>query len=64
MKKSVIIAIIAVVILAVIGGVIFVNLNKEKASITASSFYTTMSHGTFMWILIISLMALFLFAIV
>ena len=43
MKKSVIIAIIAVVILVVIGGVIFVNLNKEKASITASSFYTTMS---------------------
>lgn len=43
MKKSVIIAIIAVVIVAAIVGVIFVNLNKEKTSITASSFYTTMS---------------------
>lgn len=43
MKKPVIIAIIAVVIVVAIVGVIFVNLNKEKTSITASSFYTTMS---------------------
>ena len=47
MKKSVIIAIIAVVIVIAIViaivGVIFTNLNKEKTSITASSFYTTMS---------------------
>lgn len=43
MKKPVIIAIIVVVIVIAIVGVIFVNLNKEKISITASSFYTTMS---------------------
>ena len=43
MKKTVIIAIIAVVIVVAIVGVIFVNLNKEKNSITASSFYNTMS---------------------
>lgn len=43
MKKPVMIAIIAVVIILVILGVIFINLNKEKTSITASSFYTTMS---------------------
>lgn len=43
MKKPVIIAIIAVVIIVAIVGVIFINLNKEKTSITASSFYTTMS---------------------
>jgi hypothetical protein len=45
-KKPVIIAIIAVVIVVAIAGMIFVNLNKlnkEKISITASSFYTTMS---------------------
>lgn len=43
MKKSVIIAIIAVTIVVAIIGVIFVNLNKEKNSITASNFYTIMS---------------------
>lgn len=48
MKKSVIITIIvAVIIAAIIGvsiiGVIFINLNKEKDSITSSNFYTTMS---------------------
>lgn len=43
MKKTVIIALIAVVVVIAIVGVIFVNLNKEKKSITASSFYTTMS---------------------
>ena len=43
MKKPVMIAIIAIVIILVILGVIFINLNKEKTSITASSFYTTMS---------------------
>ena len=43
MKKPVIIAIIAVVIIVAILGVIFINLNKEKNSITASSFYDTMS---------------------
>ena len=43
MKKPVIIAIIAVVIVVAIVGVIFINLNKEKTSITASDFYTTMS---------------------
>lgn len=43
MKKPVIIAIIAVVIVVAIVGVIFINLNKEKTSITASDFYTIMS---------------------
>ena len=43
MKRPVIIAIIAVLIIVAIIGVIFVNLNKEKTAITASSFYTTMS---------------------
>lgn len=43
MKKTVIIGIIAVVIVIAIVGVIFINLNKEKTSITASDFYTTMS---------------------
>jgi len=42
-KKPIIIAIIAVVIVVAIIGIIFVNLNKEKTSITASSFYTNMS---------------------
>ena len=43
MKKPVIITIIAVVIAVAIVGVIFINLNKEKTSITASDFYTIMS---------------------
>ena len=51
MEKTVITAIIVVavvvaVIVAIVGviiGITFVNLNKEKTSITASSFYTTMS---------------------
>ncbi len=44
MKKVVLIALIVVVMVVVIGRVIFINLNnKEKTSITASSFYTTMS---------------------
>lgn len=44
MKKTVIIAIIiAVVLVTTIVGVIFINLNKEKISITASDFYTIMS---------------------
>ena len=47
MKKPVIIAIIVVAvviaIMAAVAGVIFVNLNKEKTSITASDFYTIMS---------------------
>jgi len=43
MKKPVIIAIIAVVLIVAIVGVIFINLNKEKTSMTSSSFYTTMS---------------------
>lgn len=40
MKKSVIITF--VIIIAIVG-VIFINLNKEKASITALDFYITMS---------------------
>ena len=43
MKKPVIITIIAVAIVVTIIGIIFINLNKEKTSITASDFYTTMS---------------------
>lgn len=43
MKKLLIIAIIAIVIIVAIVGVIFINLNKEKNSITSSSFYATMS---------------------
>ena len=43
MKKSIIITVIAVVIVVAILGVVFINLNKEKDSITASSFYNTMS---------------------
>lgn len=39
MKKTVIIAIIAVVII----GVVFVNFNKEKTSITSSDFYSIMT---------------------
>jgi len=38
MKKSGIIAIIVVVILIAIGGTVFVNLNKEKTSISAKDF--------------------------
>lgn len=43
MKKSIIIPLIAVTIIVTIVGIIFINLNKEKTSITASDFYTTMS---------------------
>ena len=43
MKKSIIIPLIAVAIIVTIVGIIFINLNKEKTSITASDFYTTMS---------------------
>lgn len=43
MKKTLIIVIIAVVLILAIVGVIFINLNKEKTSITASAFYDIMS---------------------
>ena len=45
MKKTIIIALIVVAIIitiAVIGGVLDLNLTKEKTSITASDFYSTM----------------------
>jgi len=42
MKKPMIIAIIAIVILVVIVGAVFINLNKEKTPIAASSFKSTM----------------------
>lgn len=41
--KKLLITVTALIIVVAIAGVIFVNLNKEKPSITASSFYTTMS---------------------
>ncbi len=42
MKKPVVIFLIVAVIIIAILGVIFVNLNKEKTSITASSFKNSM----------------------
>lgn len=44
MKKSMIIGIVAIVavVLIIIGGVVFIKLNKEKPSIDAQTFKTTM----------------------
>lgn len=42
MKKPIIIAIVIVVILIAIIGIVFANLNKEKISITAESFKSSM----------------------
>ena len=42
-KKIIILIVIVIIVIIAILGVVFFNLNKEKTSITASSFYTTMS---------------------